>query len=562
MTSMSQVGVGRRAESGATPGPEGEGTATRQPGGSSAPDISTTAENSAFHRSSADSDPRRITRAIKLEIAKPLDRTWDELGAMLRLYRSVMHRLYNAAIFGTGIEQAAREKVFELPGKAKSASGRAYQLAKRELDELREWGARQNGEHPYAKLNLSGSVLSAVSLEAYASYMKWVKAKGSMSLPSYKKGAPIPINAVDYSLSEENGKVSLTFKLEGKKPGESRADAMTVAICATRGTHWSRLLELARGNHEKKLGQLKILLDERSKKWMVVISYSYVPPEPSTELLRENVMVVHRGQHNLLTVLDNQLHFRVVERGNKYKAQRRGLTARGIAARRVTASERGAGAKGHGTARRFITHSEIQDKIARINKTTCQRLAATVVKLALQWQCGRVVIEDYGGIDNKNDSRAERRFIERFPNFQLKAAVKGALEKVGLELEEVPSLYLSNKCPRCGHCERGQSKTRDVESWELDVVREKVFTCTRCRYQRASDFVAGVHMLRLSGADMSAWDKRFELEQALADARAASGADDTQQESNLDVGPKKGKKRTARKPPRKVTETLQSSEVG
>lgn len=556
-------GVGRRAESGATPSPEGEDMFARQP--ACGLDISDTSENSAFRRSPADSEsfPQRsaegregeeekkipkLTRALKVEISRPINTTWRDLKARLFLYRNVIHRFYNAAIFGVAAEETLRERIFELKGKANTSGGRAYQMVLKEQEELRSWGAKQKEGAPgarYRELQLSGGCCSAISQEAYARYRKWQKAKGSERLPSYCKGAPIPVRAGEYTLSEINGHVNLSFKLEGR----DGCGEIEVGLKASNGSHWSRLLDLARHSPGYRLGEMKIMFVERDKKWMVALTYQTDLPE-KPDLDPEQVLVIHRGKFNMLTAMSSNGHFHITSRGNKYLAQRRGLSERMRTIRKVTAAERGRGAKGHGSERRFATHTALQQKLDRVNDTLCKQLGARVANLAFEWGCGRVVIEDYGGIEESED-RNERRFVERFPFYKLKESIAWALRKRGLDLDEVSSLFISSECPACGNIDPSQANTRTG-----------VFHCTKCGLDRLVDHVAAYHMLVRSGADVSVWKERFAQAARFA---AAARAEALQSGEELDPGladePEKPKKGGARKPSRKTAKSRSPQRV-
>lgn len=448
-----------------------------------------------------------LTRALRVEIAKPLNMSWDQLGAKLRLYSGAMHHLYNAAIFGTAMEEAVGAPVLKLTCKSDHAQTRGYQMIRAKVASLREWGEKQHakgdpGGH-YKDLSPSGATLSAINQEAWSKYRKWRKSRGEESLPSFRKGAPIPIRPDAYKLHEEGRIVSLSFCFES-----AGHDTCLVALRASKGYHWGQMLDLAHGSPELKLGQLKILQDKKTNRWQALICYSH-PRPPPPDLDPQNVLVLHRGHRNLLTAISSAGHFKVMARGNKYAAQRRSLAERGKEARMIREPERGMGAKGHGRTRRYATHDALQDKIKRVNTTLCQQLGSAVVRFAHAWGCGRVFLEDYGGIA-PSPERGIRRFVERFPNYQLKQSVAWALTKDGLVLEEYASEFISSECPRCGNLDVAQHN-----------VRTNVFHCRQCSYERDADFVAAFHGLRRSGADMSLWDKRLARERSLAASAAA-----------------------------------------
>lgn len=525
--------AGRRAESnnGPTPGPGCEGKSARKRGGSSASVFSgpKDSESSAFRRSSVHCEVPLITKALRVEIVAPIGRTWDELGTELRRYRSAMHHIYNGTLLNVLLEQHSGKELFDLDGKA-----RAYQMARQV--------AKANGIECHA------GMMSDVAREVERKLKKWTKDGKRTRIPSYKLGAPIPNRANESGVIADAHGVTLKIALGSNKDGGADVIEYWFArLAPSKGSHWAKLREIADGSVKR--GALKIVYDERRRKWYAIIAYSEPEPAP-TKLNAANVLVVHRGQHNWLTAMSSTGKFRYLDRGNKYLAMRRSLEARRRQLKGIVESERGSGAKGHGRDRRFATYERLGDYLARFNHTKCQQLAAAVAKLCREWGCGRVFIEDHGGIQ-PSDDRNVRRFVDRFPLAELKTAVAWALRKDGIPLDEVSSEYISTECPRCCNVHDGQHNTRTG-----------VFHCQACGYERPADFVAVLHMLRRSGANMSAWDKLFGIETGFAspEARGEVVREADQQKQGPAGEPGRTKKGGARKASRNPSKSRRASE--
>lgn len=460
----------------------------------------------------------RITRALRVEIAKPLNCTWDDAGRQLRDIRSVIHRLYEASA------QAARWTEYrnhhgEVAGHPQT---RAYQAVEEELADIRAWAAAaarkkkavtaEGGEtadtrtlERLAGLELPGGMKAGISGAAFTGFQKWRKDKGRVRFPSWKYGAPIPVRAQESALRlEPNGGVVMSVKLTAGRSG-----AIDFAIIAGKGSHWERLRALAKGeNADLKRGDIKILYSMNDKKWFAFIAYSEPAPATPTGLNPEHVMVVHRGQRNLVVCATNQGHYSVLATGDKLRAFKRRMQARRESYQSVRRPERGSGAHGHGRARRYDVSEAISAAERNFVHTLCQQLGARVAKLALQWGCGTVAIEVYSGIE-PSEKRGERMYLERFPNAELKGCIEWALKKQGMPLGEYAHAYMSQTCPRCDSVDEAQNNKRTG-----------VFHCKVCAFDRPVDVVGAIHALRRSCTDKTAgtWEGRLKMEAQLAAA--------------------------------------------
>ena len=184
--------------------------------------------------------------------------------------------------------------------------------------------------------------------------------------------------------------------------------------------------------------------------------------------------------------------------GNKLMAMKQRLHARRRSMARIPRGELGSGAKGRGTERRYESREALGDKEARFVKTFCQQTAARVRELAKVWGCGRIVIGDYGGID-PDDERALRRFVPRFPLYQLKSSIVNALEPIGLKPEEISESYVSQTCPRCANRATGQHNRRTG-----------IFHCIVCGCDRQADWVSALLMMRRAEPLHNEHDKRLQ----------------------------------------------------
>lgn len=441
-------------------------------------------------------------RAVRVEIAKPLDIQWRELDDLLRDRRAVMHRLLNAGVLHIASQRwAGNEKP------------RALEAIKAELSSWQTWcaemGAKTKDEKERirherrATMTLASSITDALQQRCVDADQRWRKNKGNARLPTAKRGAPIFIRDGGWTLeSDKNGWI-LSMRLEGVTPTNHRPGKVRVALRPSSGKHHGILQQMVKGS--VKIGNCQVVLDESTGKWYAILAFTEelnraAPPRDGTKTL-----IVHRGQRNFMYALCTDGRTRIL-RGNKFAAQRLHLKRRAEAFKRVSAFERGAGAKGHGTRRRYETHDALDRKLKRVVHTYCQTSAAWVFKAAKDLGCGRILIEDYGGIE-QSDERAERRFLDHFPYYQLGTAIKWVCKREQLELLEGPAAFISQTCPRCKHQDARQHNTRTG-----------VFHCINpdCGFDRPADWVAAFNQGIAFGIDMSEIKKILAAQERVA----------------------------------------------
>lgn len=441
-------------------------------------------------------------RTIRVEIAKPLNMTWDELGTILHTQRKVVRQLLRAgmdariacgAVGGKAVKQ-------ELAPEAKGATSRAmvYQAMKLALVRIKR------GKWPEAcvpALEVCGSMLSAIEKRVMTDYGK---------RSSYNSAQPIPVRKQETSISHDKKGVTVTVKLVS-------SGSIKLACCRSKGGHWHALQQIASG--EIKHGACSIVRCERKKKWYILLSYDKPLAEPLT-VDPARALVVHRGIHHALTMLPTAGQRVFYESGEKLFAQLGRLEARMRHTRSVSPNVLGDGAKGHGKTRRYAHYDMLMGKRKRVVHTWCQQMASMVVRRAHDQGCGLIVIEKYGGIEPHPDDEVRRK-LTRFPLYQLKLAIVQTAEIANMVVSEAPAEYISTTCVICGNQDdRQHNKTTGA------------FHCAACRFSRPADFVAVLHMGRRSGVDMSAWNDRLDKEQKILEKLKKEEEDD-EKETNV-----------------------------
>jgi transposase len=493
-----------------------------------------------------------VTRALRIEIARPVDVSWDELGVLLRTQRRVMAQLLRAGMdariacgvvgakaagraqellaAGLDVEEVTREIVAETSlqsvSKDESPEDRAarikatvvrlrktfanrlatsasvptikgalkmngvrgasentivYQAIVAELDVIQ---ASKWRDESRPALDLPGGMLSALSQRVMQSYPK---------RPSFGGTQPIPVRKAEtrLAIAQDEGRERIVLDLKFTANGRTR-----VYVRPSKGQHWHLLKQIAKG--EVVHGDCRIVLDEDRKKWYALLSYEVAARALPGPIDPTRALIVHRGVRNALTLLGSHGMVRY-EPGEKLRSQLRQLDSRKRRGMSISNVTLGDGAKGHGKTRRYEHCDPIKKTRKNVVSTWCGQMAAYVLALALEWGCGIIVIEDYGGLAVNPDPHL-RRALDKFPLYQIKQAIKNAREAraTNVELREVPGEYISTTCPACG-----------CQDFRQHNIHTGTFHCASCELERPADFVAALHMGRRSGVDMSVWDERM-----------------------------------------------------
>lgn len=111
--------------------------------------------------------PKPIIRTLKVEIKRPVDRTWAELGALLSVQRRIIPVLLRAGMdakIATGVVPVDVVKGAVCPtAKANSPQGVAYQAMLRELERIRS-GKWSDAARP--ALSLCGGMVAALGRQS------------------------------------------------------------------------------------------------------------------------------------------------------------------------------------------------------------------------------------------------------------------------------------------------------------------------------------------------------------------------------------------------------------
>ncbi|APU88923.1 transposase-like protein [Virus Rctr197k] len=444
-----------------------------------------------------------IAATLRCEVIKPLNMTWDDLGALLRALRTPLHRAMNNAITELELAHAAKDKTH--PRTFADRAVNKWWAHERALAAARvAAGKGYVGDDLIAETAPGSALYTAAGSVVFARWTKWNKErwKGTMTLPTFKGRSPLYIKNVALSLyTDTTGGTVLAVKFCA-----GRTAAVRLAVKPYGPNGYASLRKILRG--EAELGDLRLLEREEDgkTKWQAFLSYHFPRPEKRTG----RVMAVHRGMKNFLVAAipgDRDDAFtRVLEYGEAilehkraYQARRRQLGRHG--------RELGTGAKGHGRTRRYERITRIMDSEAMWVRTKCQQTAAATVKLALQRGVGTLLLEDWTTPKPKKKKKEStdakptpkpapiEYLISSFPFATLRSSIEWAAKKAGLTVRIVPSTHNVLDCPKCGTHHEAAPLHNDRSG------ARRIWFCTRddCRLERDVDLIVVWNMLRKVG---------------------------------------------------------------
>lgn len=200
----------------------------------------------------------------------------------------------------------------------------------------------------------------------------------------------------------------------------------------------------------------------RDGKWFLIATIDLPEPEVFEP---KDFIGVDRGIVNLATTSD----------GDNHQGRRLGRYRRWQARKRAEIQAR-------------KTRSCVQllkkraKKEARHATHVNHKVAKTVVAVAQRTERG-IALEELKGIRERvTVPRDQRARLSSWPFHQLGEFIAYKARRVGVPFAEVDPAYTSQRCPRCGHTERGNRPSRDH------------FSCRRCGLAGPADHVAGVNV--------------------------------------------------------------------
>ena len=439
--------------------------------------------------------PDCIITGVRLQILKPLNETWDDLGPTLRALRSNTQRVLNSIMVGLvcnlRIKEggATEEALPDQYALAKEAVAKQAQWCRAEAERMRRGTNKRKAKDPSAMIhsleqqalaldNWSTGNLSWMGQTAKSKFSQWMKTRGA--LDQWSPNQPILIRGDGVEYKDHTLKV----KLRGKGSVE-----LAVVPAARRGKVkgpvWEAIRQIADG--KATVRDCKIVQDDHQ--WFAIVTV--IRPRPRIEGLNPAVvMACKRGRDNLVYCTSNLGTRGMAVPGIDMLRYKQAVRARKIELHR-TRDWRGKGARGHGIKRRHAAEDRLREQEANYCTTRSQQVGAAVVKACQQVGAGRLILEDWSTID-----REDHRYQIDWPWYELRQCIEWAAHKAGIQVTTVPAEHICSTCPRCGGATEGRSNS--------DVVH-----CQVCNYSHKGDHIAALNMMsRDPTVDLSAIRKQ------------------------------------------------------
>ncbi len=399
--------------------------------------------------------PKPDIRNLSVAVIKPLNCSWDDAGFALRVVEK-------ACVCAANTTQAhllrADTSLFELP----FVDNGSVQLPKKKngkaekLPPLDPAILKRVCRNVTARFAFVGTrIISYVTRDVESRYRgsRFNVALGQKHSPTYRSYA---IAQDQYRLKHDgNGTFEIAIALLSRKADLVRNtdDGPVPVECPTRPNfllHTSRLpswqkkvlAEIAAGG--RKAATLKIVHNQRKKKWIVLIPYDLEGIDTSTKMDPKRVLEVFPpGKGEIL-----KMAFLAKERPATEEKQKTdvwsmliefasavgmlaGYQRRGKAISRKYRQDDGqSGAVGHGRARALKNPKAVQAKYKRAAKTLNQQRAAFIVKYAVRWRCGTIVFHDPSNADK------EYNLLPKWRWFEFKTCLQNAAERAKIEFQE------------------------------------------------------------------------------------------------------------------------------
>jgi IS605 OrfB family transposase len=300
--------------------------------------------------------------------------------------------------------------------------------------------------------------------------------------PHFRDTLPIPVRRQELKLTRiETGLYELSFPLK-----EGRGQSIRLPL-KVHDAYQRRLLEgFARytdgdlpTTSSYKMRAAKLIRDDRGR-WYVTLAYTSWQPKS----VEKGWAAINRGIRCFLAgVLGDQPATWMYD-GSDIVAHLKQMQRR---RREYQRSIRAAHRQGHGRKRSLAPIEVLREKVDRWRAAKCQVIAVRFAEWCRENNVGTVALEELSGIrDFSHDRMGEHvgQLIQEWPFYQMQQRLECELEERGIRIVKVPAAYISQVCPKCGHC---AEENKDLRWWKL--------RCVSCKHEQHLDQAAARNVL-------------------------------------------------------------------
>ncbi len=413
-----------------------------------------------------------ITKAVRFQIVKPIDTSWEDLGKVLQDLSYWTAKLCNFAVQLYWENHNFRLKYKEEKGKYPGAA-----------EEKQIYGCTFRN-HVYRRMRELYPLLASSNTSQTNQFImnRWKNDVPEMmklkkSIPSFRLyGAPIQVANQNYQLSLVEGEkpeYRVAVTLLGKEAEQGRFHLIVDCGDGSKKAIFRRIL-----SGEYKQGAMQIVRNRRKKKWFCVVAYSF-EPEKAAGLVQNRVMGVNFAcAGEAVTWTFNCGH----KRGNIPVSEIEAAEAK-IAAITKRRQEvlRCVGAKGHGRKRRLAATEKAMGKATQIREAIAHKYSRQIVDIAAANRCGIIRLADISEAELENG-------VKRFPWAALVEKIRYKAEEKGIVVQKADRQKAMYTCSRCGY---SNPENIDKNTMFLTCKNEKCGSKTDMAYNAARNIAYG-----------------------------------------------------------------------
>ena len=363
-------------------------------------------------------------KAVKFQIIKPLNTTWDILGKTLRDLNYHTTLMCNRAIQLYWEYNNFRSQYKAEHGKYpvdKDVYGCSFR------------------NHVYRQLRLMYPLMASnnTSQTNQFALKRWQTdipdiRRLAKSIPSFKLGTPIQVANQNFDLRFSDDTFSVDVTLLGRESEIGRFSILLDTGDKSKRAIFQRILD-----RTYKQGSMQIVYNKRKKKWFCIIAYD--SPVKINDLDTEKVMGIDLGIVNAVYWAFNSGHNRGKISGGEIETFRKQVEIRRRDILRTPRKD------SHGRKRNMQAADTLSEKIANFRDTVNHKYSKKIVDIAIANKCGAIQMEDLTGISK--DSFFLRNWTYR--DLQDKIIYKAMQE--GIIVKLIDPRNTSKTCSACGH---------------------------------------------------------------------------------------------------------------
>lgn len=332
-----------------------------------------------------------ITKAMRYEIVKPTDCTWEDFGKVLNSLRYKCARIANHSIQmlwdWNNFKYAYKKEHGAYPDKSETPN--FYKLLREEFPDVGTQVISQTLQ--YVQIKFMRDLKDVCSLK-----------KG---IPFYKDNMPICVHNQAYVVRNMDG-----YEISARLlPNDTSQYWFSFLI--KKGSNGQRSILERINSGEYKKGMLQMVRDQH-KKWYAVISFTF---EPALKSGGQGVLEVSLNSEKITLKKGDY----VKDVSIKHVTESIERLDKRLASLREQKQYRGEGRRGHGVKAIFKPMQTREVKKANFKTTINHNLSRDIINTALRWHCGIIIMS--GEIP--------------WTTFDLQGKVKYKAEENGLEFK-------------------------------------------------------------------------------------------------------------------------------